>query len=361
MTIETVAREQQVHDAIKSKLKVRFYPYGVWTGRVEWEGIEEAARAAIAAMEGEAGGLCPQCGGMGYACTGCGGTGLAHPQLGERSPASEPEPAPGAGEICQTCQGNGEVVTNWERYLHGEPGDAGDEGTADCPDCDGIGRADGAGEDAEREAGLVERLRKPWREYQGGAEYLAVAAMLEAADRLEARTRQPTEPKPSQAGEPKQDAARYIALLQNCNTLEEQINVLAAKLRSRQLAPDAGPPFHFDRYVNGVLMAEGVIIERQKTLEAACVEAARLASKGPNGEPPVLVLRQLAPDADAQREALEETLRGLTTRIDNHLADLDKCGIKDGKKLNRVADLLNKIDEANFNAKAVLSQPGAGR
>lgn len=40
---------------------------------------------------------------------------------------------------CKTCCGNGEIITDWDRYLHGHEGDVGDEGTADCPDCDGIG------------------------------------------------------------------------------------------------------------------------------------------------------------------------------------------------------------------------------
>lgn len=52
---------------------------------------------------------------------------------------------------------------------------------------------------------------------------------------------------------------------------------------------EVGPPFSFDRYINGKLMAEGVTIERQATLKRAASEAARLASKGPNGETPVLV------------------------------------------------------------------------
>lgn len=43
---------------------------------------------------------------------------------------------------CKSCAGNGEVVTNWDRYLKGEPGDVGDEATATCPDCDGQGKAD---------------------------------------------------------------------------------------------------------------------------------------------------------------------------------------------------------------------------
>lgn len=41
--------------------------------------------------------------------------------------------------FCKTCQGNGEIVTDWERYLHGRTGDTGDEAIADCPDCDGRG------------------------------------------------------------------------------------------------------------------------------------------------------------------------------------------------------------------------------
>ncbi len=53
------------------------------------------------------------------------------------------------------------------------------------------------------------------------------------------------------------------------------------------------PPFHFDRYVNGVLMAEGVTIERESHLADAARVASRIASKGPNGEAPVLVLAAL--------------------------------------------------------------------
>lgn len=49
--------------------------------------------------------------------------------------------------------------------------------------------------------------------------------------------------------------------------------------------------FEFDRYINGQLMAEGVTIERQGNLPDAMREAARIASRGPNGEVPVLVLR----------------------------------------------------------------------
>lgn len=57
----------------------------------------------------------------------------------------------------------------------------------------------------------------------------------------------------------------------------------------------AGPPFVFDRYINGNLMAEGVAIEREITLESAMRIAAKIASRGTNGEVPVLVLKESAP------------------------------------------------------------------
>lgn len=40
---------------------------------------------------------------------------------------------------CETRQGNGEVVTDWERYLHPRKGDVGGEAVAECPDCAGTG------------------------------------------------------------------------------------------------------------------------------------------------------------------------------------------------------------------------------
>ena len=42
---------------------------------------------------------------------------------------------------CQTCHGNGEVVTDWDRYLKPRHGDKGDEAVEECPDCDGTGVA----------------------------------------------------------------------------------------------------------------------------------------------------------------------------------------------------------------------------
>jgi hypothetical protein len=40
---------------------------------------------------------------------------------------------------CERCQGNGEIVTDWDRYLNAKPGDKGDEAVVECPDCGGTG------------------------------------------------------------------------------------------------------------------------------------------------------------------------------------------------------------------------------
>lgn len=43
---------------------------------------------------------------------------------------------------CDRCQGNGEIVVDWEKYLHPPVGDKGDGAVAACPNCDGTGRID---------------------------------------------------------------------------------------------------------------------------------------------------------------------------------------------------------------------------
>ena len=43
---------------------------------------------------------------------------------------------------CERCQGNGEIVTDWERYRRPHDGDVGDEAVAECPDCGGEGIID---------------------------------------------------------------------------------------------------------------------------------------------------------------------------------------------------------------------------
>ncbi len=55
---------------------------------------------------------------------------------------------------CERCQGNGEIVTDWERYKHPHEGDAGDEAVTECPDCNGEGRIDAQPDSTA----LVERL-----------------------------------------------------------------------------------------------------------------------------------------------------------------------------------------------------------
>lgn len=55
------------------------------------------------------------------------------------------------GSDCPFCCGNGEIITDWERYLHALPGDKGDEAVADCPNCDGTGAVDYDPEDEVEE------------------------------------------------------------------------------------------------------------------------------------------------------------------------------------------------------------------
>ena len=51
--------------------------------------------------------------------------------------------------------------------------------------------------------------------------------------------------------------------------------------------------YHFDRYVDGKLKAEGVaVLAEGKTFEQALQAAARIASRGPHGELPVLFLKR---------------------------------------------------------------------
>ena len=40
---------------------------------------------------------------------------------------------------CARCQGNGEIVTDWVRYMRGQEDENGNEAVAECPDCGGEG------------------------------------------------------------------------------------------------------------------------------------------------------------------------------------------------------------------------------
>lgn len=48
---------------------------------------------------------------------------------------------------CDTCQGTGEIIVDWCRYLDPRPDDKGDEAVAACADCDGTGGIDAPGGD----------------------------------------------------------------------------------------------------------------------------------------------------------------------------------------------------------------------
>jgi hypothetical protein len=61
-------------------------------------------------------------------------------------PARRDAPEP---ETCERCQGNGEIVTDWERYRHPHEGDKGDEAVAECPDCNGEGTITASPPDGE--------------------------------------------------------------------------------------------------------------------------------------------------------------------------------------------------------------------
>jgi hypothetical protein len=43
--------------------------------------------------------------------------------------------------------------------------------------------------------------------------------------------------------------------------------------------PPAGPPWEFDRYQQGRVMAQGIVIEREATFEAAALKASRMADR----------------------------------------------------------------------------------
>lgn len=66
--------------------------------------------------------------------------------------------------------------------------------------------------------------------------------------------------------------------------------------------PPAVPPFEFDRYVDGKLKAEGVVINRAETFEQACLKAVALATPGS-----VLVVRTTQPP-NVLRPGLERAI-----------------------------------------------------
>lgn len=99
--------------------------------------------------------------------------------------------------------------------------------------------------------------------------------------------------------------------------------------------------YEFDRYIDGRLMAEGVTVEKAKSLEDAMVTAARIASHGPNREIPVLILRSLcAPRENAELRETVGRLRKLATHADN-------CGYRFGHDCDcdLSSALLSRLEE----------------
>ena len=86
-----------------------------------------------------------------------------------------------------------------------------------------------------------------------------------------------------------------VAWFDEITTLHDFIDMTLTPDPEAVVADLFPAPYEFDRYINGQLMAEGVTIEREKTLEDACRVAARIASHGPNGEAPILVYRRASP------------------------------------------------------------------
>lgn len=76
-------------------------------------------------------------------------------------------------------------------------------------------------------------------------------------------------------------------------------------------ALEAAAPFVFDRYVDGALMAQGVTIERETTLEKAMLTAVRIAPRSRGTT--VLVLR-----TPSRNDILEEAARVADAAADQH-------------------------------------------
>ncbi|WP_114214185.1 hypothetical protein [Ochrobactrum sp. 3-3] len=105
----------------------------------------------------------------------------------ERRALSSPDHAESERTQCERCQGNGEIVTDWERYRHPHENDVGDEAVAECPDCSGEGYIEASPDHADDLAvdrfaiAMKQKLAKKREEGRGGwgnkdecsAEYLS--------------------------------------------------------------------------------------------------------------------------------------------------------------------------------------------
>lgn len=140
--------------------------------------------------------------------------------------------------------------------------------------------------------------------------------------------------------------AKAEADLQAMTLLKENYAAMkdrAEAERAAQIEADDLPPFHFDRYINGVLMAEGVTINKEPTIDSAMMAASRIASKGTNGEVPVLVYRARPHDR---------------TALDRMLAEAEARGYEIAKaEAARAGWHLRRYDLAKRDAELANAQP----
>lgn len=108
--------------------------------------------------------------------------------------------------------------------------------------------------------------------------------------------------------------------------------------------------WEFDRYINGVLMAEGVTVEKQPDLASAMKAAAIIASRGPHGEVPVLIVREDASEVAALiREAEARGMNnGMLTAIEVVADERNKRN--PGPLFEVLNKAIGKIDDARFAA-----------
>jgi len=108
--------------------------------------------------------------------------------------------------------------------------------------------------------------------------------------------------------------------------------------------------WEFDRYINGVLMAEGVSIEKQPDLASAMKAAAIIASRGPHGEVPVLIVREDASEHAALiREAEDRGWNnGMLTATSIVAEERNKRN--PGPLFEVLNKAIGKIDDARFAA-----------
>lgn len=161
------------------------------------------------------------------------------------------------GVTCERCQGNGEIVTDWDRYRHPHDGDKGDEAVAECPDCNGIGTVDRT---APAGVSAIERPERIWLDRNGmwtSSQWLAedhgdgygTFPEYVRADLVDATA--PAEGVAVPAGwklvpvEPTQEMLRSAQFAFSVHNAEQAAKVYAAMLTAAPPTADAGEPHQF--------------------------------------------------------------------------------------------------------------------